>query len=193
MRFKTILIMGIIYTLLTALGCKQVKTRPEDLKQSHTEKSLYDIKVKTIDGTETTLAAYKGKKLLIVNVASECGYTPQYKGLEELYEKYKDKLVVLGFPANNFGSQEPGSNTEIKEFCRDIYSVSFPMFEKISVKGDDMHELYKWLTTKELNGWNDKTPGWNFCKYLVDENGKLLKFYSSAVEPMSDEITGELK
>ena len=193
MRFKTILIMGIIYTLLTALGCKQVKTRTEDLKQSHTEKSLYDIKVKTIDGTETTLAAYKGKKLLIVNVASECGYTPQYKGLEELYEKYKDKLVVLGFPANNFGSQEPGSNTEIKEFCRDIYSVSFPMFEKISVKGDDMHELYKWLTTKELNGWNDKTPGWNFCKYLVDENGKLLKFYSSAVEPMSDEITGELK
>jgi glutathione peroxidase len=185
--------MGIIYTLLTALGCKQVKTRPEEVKQSHTDKSLYDIKVKTIDGTETTLASYKGKKLLIVNVASECGYTPQYKGLEELYEKYKDKLVVLGFPANNFGSQEPGSNTEIEKFCRDKYSVSFPMFEKISVKGDDMHELYKWLTAKELNGWNDKAPGWNFCKYLVDENGKLLKFYSSAVEPMSDEIVGELK
>ncbi|HXH19059.1 MAG TPA: glutathione peroxidase [Chitinophagales bacterium] len=155
-------------------------------------KSIYDIKVKTIDGAETTLSQYKGKKMLIVNVASECGFTPQYAELQELYETYGDKITVLGFPANNFGSQEPGTNEEIKQFCTKNFGVTFPMFAKISVKGSDMHELYQWLTKTELNGWNEKAPNWNFCKYLISEDGKLLKFYSSAVTPLSEEITGEI-
>jgi glutathione peroxidase len=125
-------------------------------------------------------------------VASECGYTGQYKGLQELWEKYSDKVTVIGFPANNFGGQEPGSNEEIQTFCSKNYGVTFPMFEKISVKGDDTHELYKWLTDKEQNGWNDKAPVWNFSKYLVSEDGKLLKFYSTKVAPMDAEITGQL-
>src|SRR5258708_23243379 len=129
-------------------------------------KILYDFKVNSIDGKEADLSQYKGKKVLIVNVASLCGNTPQYKGLQELSEKFKDKLVVLGFPANNFGRQEPGTNEEIKNFCEDEYKVTFPMFEKISVIGDDRHPLYEWLSTKELNGWNDRPPEWNFTKYL---------------------------
>ncbi len=185
--------MGILSAALSVLGCKQIKTRPENQLTTQEQKTLFDFTAKSIDGKDISLSSYKGKKVLIVNVASECGYTPQYKGLEELYEKYKDKLVVLGFPANNFGRQEPGTNGEIKKFCEDKYSVTFPMFEKISVKGADRSDLYKWLTSKELNGWNDSAPSWNFCKYLVDENGRLMKFYSSAVEPMSDEIVSQLK
>lgn len=193
MRGKVILIMGILSAALGMLGCKQIKTRPENQLTAQGQKTLFDFTAKSIDGKDINLSLYKGKKVLIVNVASECGYTPQYKGLEELYEKYKDKLVILGFPANNFGSQEPGTNEDIKKFCSDHYNVTFPMFEKISVIGDDQNELYKWLTSKDLNGWNEQEPKWNFCKYLVDENGNLLKFYSSAVKPMSDEIVSELK
>src|SRR5436190_3646867 len=114
--------------------------------------SIYDFPLRTLEGDSTSLAKYKGKKMLIVNVASECGYTPQYTNLEELYKKYSDKLVVIGFPANNFGAQEPGSATEIREFCTKNYGVTFPIMEKISVKGDDMHPLYKWLSNKEENG-----------------------------------------
>jgi glutathione peroxidase len=156
-------------------------------------KTIYDFTMKSIDGQDVSLAQYKGKKILIVNVASECGYTPQYKGLEELYEKYKDKLVVLGFPANNFGEQEPGTNEEIKKFCTSEYNVTFPMFAKISVIGEDRDELYKWLTTKELNGWNEQAPSWNFCKYLIDESGELMKFYSFRVKPLDDEIISAIK
>jgi glutathione peroxidase len=185
--------MGILSAALSLFGCKQIKTRPENQVTTQGQKTLFDFSAKSIDGKDVNLAEYKEKKVLIVNVASECGFTPQYKGLEQLYEKYKDKLVILGFPANNFGSQEPGTNEDIKKFCSDHYSVTFPMFEKISVLGDDQNVIYKWLTSKELNGWNDKAPNWNFCKYLIDENGKLMKFYSSAVEPMSDEIVSELK
>jgi glutathione peroxidase len=185
--------MGIIYSILTAFGCKQIKSRPEDVNLNMNGKSIYDFIERSIDGREISLADYKGKKLLIVNVASECGYTPQYKNLQSLYEKYNDKLVILGFPANNFGSQEPGTNEEIKKFCSSEYSVTFPMFAKISVLGDDQNDLYKWLTSKDLNGWNDKAPNWNFCKYLVDESGKLMKFYSSAIDPLGDEIVSQLK
>lgn len=158
-----------------------------------TPKNVFEVKVKTIDGKETDLSAYKGKKILIVNVASKCGYTRQYEDLQKLFSQYQDKLVVLGFPANNFMGQEPGSNAEIKGFCQKNYGVTFPMFEKISVKGSDMHPLYQWLSTKSLNGWNDQAPSWNFCKYLIDENGKLVKFYPSSVEPLSEEITSLLK
>ena len=185
--------MGIVYLLLSAFGCKQVKSRPESLMDTKGSKSIYDFTMKSIDGQDVSLAQYKGKKILIVNVASECGYTPQYKGLEELYEKYKDKLSVLGFPANNFGQQEPGTNEEIKKFCTSNYNVTFPMFSKISVTGSDQDELYKWLTTKELNGWNEQAPNWNFCKYLIDEQGNLVKFFSFRVKPMDDEIVNEIK
>ena len=176
-------------------GCKDVRTRPADIETDQNQtnmKSIYDIQVNTIEGEATTLATFKGKKMLIVNVASKCGFTPQYADLQEFSEQYKDKVTVLGFPANNFGGQEPGTNDEIKEFCTKNYGVSFPMFEKISVKGDDMHELYRWLSSTEENGWNDKAPNWNFCKYLIGEDGKLLKFYSSQVNPMGEEVLGEL-
>jgi glutathione peroxidase len=199
MKPGTIILMSLIYAVLTFLGCKQVKSKPENIDM--TDKSTFyeflaanpNIKLKTIDGADADFSQYKGKKVLIVNTASECGYTPQYKDLESLYEQYKDKLVILGFPANNFGGQEPGTNEEIKKFCSDNYNVTFPMFEKISVLGDDQNAIYKWLTTKDLNGWNEQQPKWNFNKYLLDENGNLLKYYSSAVKPLSDEITSMLK
>jgi glutathione peroxidase len=148
--------------------------------------SIYDFKMNSIDGEPIDFARYKGKNLLIVNVASKCGYTPQYADLEKLHETYGDKVVVLGFPANNFGSQEPGTNAEIAEFCQKNYGVKFQMFEKISVKGDDQHALYKWL--KEKTG---SEPTWNFCKYLVKADG-TVKFFSSKVKPLDPQITDEL-
>ncbi len=154
--------------------------------------SVYDFKLKTLEGQEVDLSNYKGKKLLLVNVASKCGYTPQYKNLEALYEQYGNKLVVIGFPANNFGRQEPGSSNEIREFCTKNYGVSFPMMEKISVKGGDMHPLYQWLSSKEANGVTDKAPDWNFCKYLIDEKGGVIQFFPSDTDPLSKEITSLL-
>lgn len=150
--------------------------------------SIYDFTVTGLDGKPINFPDFKGKKILVVNTASECGFTPQYKGLEELYEKYKDKLVIIGFPANNFGHQEPGTNQEIADFCKKNYSVTFPMAAKISVKGDDMHPLYQWLTRKELNGFSDSEVRWNFQKYLIDESGKLIAVFKSGVKPMSEEI-----
>jgi glutathione peroxidase len=199
MKTKTILTMSILYAVLSLFGCKQVKSKPENINMS--DKSTFyqfleanpNAKVRSIDGNEVDYSQFKGKKVLIVNTASECGYTPQYEELQKLYETYKDKLVILGFPANNFGSQEPGSNEEIKEFCKSKYNVTFPMFEKVSVLGDDMTPIYKWLTGKDLNGWNEQVPKWNFNKYLLDEEGNLVKYYSSAVKPMSDDIVSMVK
>lgn len=199
MKSKIIITMSILYAVLSFFGCKQVKSKPENINMS--DKSTFyqfleanpNAKVKSIDGAEYDYSGLKGKKVLIVNTASECGYTPQYEDLEKLYQAYKDKLIILGFPANNFGGQEPGSNEEIKEFCKSKFNVTFPMFEKISVAGDDMAPIYKWLTSKDLNGWNDQQPKWNFNKYLLDEEGNLVKYYSSAVKPMSDEIVSQLK
>ena len=148
--------------------------------------SVYDFKMNSIDGEEIDFSAYKGKSLLIVNVASKCGYTPQYADLEKLHEQYGSKVVVLGFPANNFNSQEPGSNAEIASFCQKNYGVKFQMFEKISVKGDDQHPLYKYL--KEKSG---SEPSWNFCKYLVKPDG-TVKFFASKVSPLDKEIVSEL-
>ena len=152
--------------------------------------SLYDFKVPALDGSTIDLAKYKGKKILIVNTASKCGFTPQYTDLEKLYEKYKDKLVIIGFPANNFGQQEPGTNGEIKEFCTKNYGVSFPMAEKVDVIGANIHPLFKYLTeeAKKL-GTADPVIKWNFTKFLIDENGKLIAVFPSKVTPMSDEIT----
>ena len=143
------------------------------------QKTIYDFSVNDIEGNKFDLASLKGKKVMIVNTASKCGLTPQYEGLEKLYEKFKDKnFIIIGFPANNFANQEPGSNDEIAQFCQKNYGVSFPMMAKISVKGDDQHELYQWLTSKELNEKMDSKVKWNFQKYLINPDGTLYKFLS---------------
>ena len=151
-------------------------------------KSFYDFKVKTLEGNDFDLSSLKGKKVMVVNTASKCGNTPQYKDLEEVYENYGDVLVIIGFPANNFGSQEPGSAEEIRKFCTENYGVTFPMMQKISVKGDDMDPLYKWLTRKKENGVMDSEVKWNFQKYLIDENGKLVDVVNPKEKPNSDRI-----
>lgn len=155
--------------------------------------SIYQFKVDGLDGTTIDFSKFKGKKILVVNTASKCGYTPQYETLEKLYSTYKDKLVIVGFPANNFGKQEPGSNEEIKEFCTKNYGVTFPMAAKVSVKGDDIAPVFKWLTTKSENGVMDADIKWNFTKFLLDENGILIKKFDSEVTPLSDEILAYLK
>jgi glutathione peroxidase len=165
---------------------------PHKKKIVSSGKTIYDFRIRTLEGEEITLEKFKGKKMLIVNVASECGYTPQYKNLEALYEKYREKVTVIGFPANNFGGQEPGDSKQIREFCTKNYGVSFPMMEKISVKGDDVHPLYHWLSHKEENGTCDEAPKWNFAKYLVDENGIVIRFFGHKVDPLSDEIVSLL-
>jgi len=152
--------------------------------------SVYDFKVPGLDGNTIDLAKYKGKKLLIVNTASKCGFTPQYADLEKLYVKYQDKLVIIGFPANNFHQQEPGSNAEISEFCTKNYGVTFPMAEKVDVVGDSIHPLFKYLTDEAHKlGVADPVIGWNFTKFLVDENGKLIAVFPSKVKPTDDQIT----
>lgn len=148
--------------------------------------SIYDFKMNSIDGEVIDFSRYKDKNLLIVNVASKCGYTPQYADLQKLHETYGDRLVILGFPANNFGAQEPGSNAQIAEFCEKNFGVTFQMFEKISVKGDDQHPMYQWLMEK-----TGQEPTWNFCKYLVKPDG-TVKFFSSKVNPLDSEIVSAL-
>ena len=152
-------------------------------------KSFYDFTVTTIDGKDFPLSSLKGKKVLVVNVASKCGLTPQYAQLEKLYEKYKDKdFVIIGFPANNFMGQEPGSNEEIAQFCSLNYDVTFPMMAKISVKGKEIAPLYQWLTEKKLNGKEDASVQWNFQKFMIDENGNWVGFASPKESPFSEKI-----
>lgn len=153
------------------------------------EMNLYDFKVMDINGETFDFASLKGKKVLIVNTASECGLTPQYETLEEVYKEYGgDNFTIVGFPANNFGAQEPGSNSEIKAFCQKNYGVSFPMMAKISVKGDDQHELYQWLTEKEKNGVEDAAVSWNFQKFMIDEQGNYKGMVGPQESPASEEI-----
>ena len=153
------------------------------------QESFYDFSVKTIDGKDFNFTGLKGKKVMVVNTASKCGLTPQYEELQALWEEYGgDDFVIIGFPANNFMGQEPGSNSEIAAFCSENYGVTFPMMSKISVKGDDMHPLYRWLTTASLNGVEDSDVSWNFQKYLVDENGKLAKVVKPRIKPFDKEI-----
>ena len=149
---------------------------------------FYDFKVRTLDGDQFDFSMLKGKKVMIVNTASKCGFTPQYKDLEALYEQYQGDFVIVGFPANNFLNQEPGSALEIRNFCTENYGVTFPMMEKISVKGKDMHPVYKWLTSKSLNGVMDSEVKWNFQKYLIDENGKLVEVIYSKEKPTSEKV-----
>jgi glutathione peroxidase len=153
------------------------------------QQSFYDFKVKDIEGKDFNLASLKGKKVLVVNTASKCGLTPQYEQLQEVYEKYGgDDFTIIGFPANNFANQEPGTNEEIEEFCQKNYGVTFTMMDKISVKGDDMHPLYQWLTQKSKNGVLDSEVGWNFQKYLIDEKGNLVKMVEPKVKPNDEQI-----
>jgi len=158
---------------------------------TNAQKSFYDFKVEAIDGSTFDFAQLKGKKVLVVNTASKCGFTPQYEGLEKLYEQYGgDHFVIIGFPANNFLKQEPGTNKEIAAFCEKNYGVTFPMMAKISVKGSDMHELYKWLTRKSENGVMDSDVTWNFQKYLIDEKGNLVTSYPPKTKPDDEKIVG---
>lgn len=156
-------------------------------------KSIHSFKVEALDGSTIDFSKFKGKKILVVNTASECGFTPQYADLEKLYEKYKNKLVVVGFPANNFGGQEPGANHEIATFCQRNYGVQFPMAAKVSVKGDDIAPIYKFLTDKKENGVKNTKILWNFTKILLDENGKVIDSFISSTNPTSDSITKYLK
>ena len=159
------------------------------IAQDMNKQSIHDFKVTDLYGEDFDFSSLKGKKVMIVNTASECGLTPQYEQLEEVYKHYKDKgFVIVGFPANNFGAQEPGSNEQIAAFCKKNYGVTFPMMSKISVKGDDMHELYQFLTQKEKNGLEDSEVKWNFQKYLLDENGNLVKVISPQILPNDDFI-----
>lgn len=158
------------------------------------QKSFYDFKVKDINGKDFDLSSLKGKKILVVNTASKCGFTPQYKQLQALFETYGGKkFTIIGFPANNFMKQEPGTNQEIAEFCQKNYGVTFQMMSKISVKGDDMNPLYQWLTSKKQNGVMDSEVKWNFQKYLIDENGKLVDVYYSKVLPDDEKIVSWIK
>jgi glutathione peroxidase len=157
-------------------------SRPEN-------KNFHDFTVESIDGESFDLASLKGKKVLVVNTASKCGFTPQYADLQKLYERYENKnFTVIGFPANNFANQEPGSDAEIQTFCQKNYGVTFPMMSKISVKGDDQHPLYQWLTQKKYNGKMDSKVKWNFQKYLINEEGELVNVFYSKTNPMDKEI-----
>lgn len=192
---KSYFTIGLSLLLLLVMACstfsKQTES-PNPTTATVPTQSFYDFKMLAIDGNEIDLSQYKGKKVLVVNTASKCGFTPQYKDLEALHQKMGDKLVILGFPANNFMGQEPGSNTEIASFCQKNYGVTFQMFEKVDVVGKNQHPLYKFLSDKKLNGWNDQAPSWNFCKYLIDENGRLLKFYKSGINPLDSEIANAI-
>lgn len=195
MRIKFLSIIMAVSATAVAISCTNQKadtatavTTPAT--QQH--KSIYDFKVESLDGGTIDFADFKGKKILVVNTASECGFTPQYADLEELYKQYKDKLVIVGFPANNFGGQEPGSNHEIASFCQKNYGVTFPMAAKVSVKGEDQAEIFRYLADKNLNGVKNTTILWNFTKFLLDENGRLIDSYISTTKPTSPAITKHL-
>ncbi len=175
-------------SLFGIFGCKSTSN-----SGSKPTTPIYDIVIKDIDGNVLDLKQFKGKKILFVNVASKCGFTKQYDGLEKLYEKYKDKLVIIGLPCNQFGEQEPGSSEEIKSFCRLNYGVNFPITEKIKVKGDEQYPIYQWLTQKQKNGVENSSVKWNFQKYLIDENGHYVDFWYSMTKPMSKKITKHLE
>lgn len=166
----------------------KVNEKAPDNKMIANENNFYKLSANDIDGNKIDFSQFKGKKLLIVNVASKCGYTSQYKDLQELHKKYNDKITILAFPSNNFGFQEPGSNDQIEEFCETNYGIEFQLFEKSDVRGKNINSVYRWLSSINDNGWNDKSPRWNFFKYLVDETGSLKAVYSSNVNPMDNEI-----
>ena len=162
-------------------------------KQTVSTTSFYQLSAISLDGAPVSMEQFKGKKIVVLNVASKCGYTPQYADWEAFYEKNKEKVVVLGFPCNQFMGQEPGNAEQIAEFCQKNYGVSFPMFEKVDVKGADQSAVYKWLTDPAQNGWNSEAPSWNFCKYLINEKGELVSFFASKITPDNPEFQKALE
>lgn len=194
MKMKIIAIVIILAAVLFMAFKLRPSVKSPNGQMIQTDKSVYDYTLTDIDGKAVNLGNFKGKVLVLVNVASKCGLTPQYEQIESFYESWKDKnVVVLGFPANNFMGQEPGSNEEIKTFCSTKYGVTFPMFSKISVKGDDMHPLYQYLTKKELNGWHEGEVSWNFQKFLINKEGKLVKVFSPRTQVTSEEFLNGVK
>jgi glutathione peroxidase len=190
MKKSFALIGAVIVSIACLSAVKAFSLKSEPVAPESAYASVYDFTVNDIDGKPVKLEAYKGKVVLIVNVASKCGYTPQYEGLQATYAKYKDQgLVILGFPANNFMGQEPGTNEEIKQFCALKYNVTFPLFTKISVKGEDKHALYKFLTDKTTNPEFGGEISWNFNKFLVDKNGKIIARFDSKDKPEGEKIT----
>lgn len=190
-KILSFFVVAIIATVILGVyGINMLSSSASNMKTEVTAKSIYEFKVTDIDGKEVKLKKYKNKVVMFVNTASKCGYTPQYEGLQKIYDKYKDQgFVILGFPANNFGGQEPGSNEEIKEFCTLKYKVSFPMFAKISVKGDDQHPLYQYLTSEKTDPKFAGEITWNFNKFLVNEKGEIIARFSSKETPESKEVT----
>jgi glutathione peroxidase len=188
---KSFALLGAVVISIACLSIvKAISLKSETPTPESAYTSVYDFTMNDIDGKPVKLETYKGQVVLIVNVASKCGYTPQYEGLQATYAKYKDRgLVILGFPANNFMGQEPGTNEEIKQFCSLKYNVTFPMFAKISVKGEDKHELYKFLTDKSTNPEFGGEISWNFNKFLVDKSGKIIARFSSGDKPEGEKVT----
>jgi glutathione peroxidase len=184
-----------IGSLLSALALPFTQntalSRPNNTEMNAAAPNFYQFKMKGIDGKEIDFSQFKGKKIIVLNTASKCGYTPQYADWEKFHQANKD-IVILGFPANEFGGQEPGTNSEIATFCQKNYGVSFQMMEKVVVKGEEKCSLYTWLTDKSKNGWNDKEPSWNFCKYVINEKGELVNFFASGVKPSSPEFIAAL-
>lgn len=181
---KTLILSTTLCIMISLFGNAQV---------SAPKTPIYDIKINQLEGQALDLNKYKGKHILFVNVASKCGFTPQYKDLQELHEKFGDKLAIVGVPCNQFGKQEPGNSNEIKTFCERNYGVSFQITEKIDVKGTNQHPLYKWLTDKSVNGVKNSSVKWNFQKYLIDDNGNFVDYYLSTTNPMSGKITKHLQ
>ena len=175
-------------------GNKVASAPKESISATNQEKpSFYDLKAMSLDGESIDMSKYKGKKVIILNVASKCGYTPQYADWQKFYESNKDQVEVLGFPCNQFLGQEPGSSDEIATFCQKNYGVTFQMFDKVDVKGDQQHVIYQWLTDPTKNGWNSEVPSWNFCKYLINEEGKLTHFFGSKIKPDNQEFIAAYK
>ncbi|MBX2930204.1 MAG: glutathione peroxidase [Saprospiraceae bacterium] len=184
-----LLIAGAPLLLLSCFDSNKIASRPMETAISNPDTTtLYDFTVNSLEGEPVALEQFRGKKVIILNVASKCGYTPQYADWEKFYAENKEDAVVLGFPCNDFMGQEPGTASDIAEFCQKNYGVTFPMFEKVHVKGDNKAPLYQWLTDSAQNGWNNQEPSWNFCKYLINEKGELTHFFASKVKPDSPEF-----
>ena len=195
MRITLLLIAGALLLLgaaafkMYAARSNKTLTRPMQTPAADSTKtSFYSFTVNSLDGQPVSFEQYRGKKIIVLNTASECGYTPQYADWQKFYEENKEHVVVLGFPCNDFGGQEPGSADDIKGFCQKNYGVTFPMFEKTTVKGDSKSPVYQWLTDPAQNGWNKQEPTWNFCKYVIDEKGTLTHYFASKVKPGSEEF-----
>lgn len=176
----------LIYFLLKKFGKHVILRAPYNVAAPGA--SFYALRFNTIDGKEFQFNTLQGKKVLLVNTASACGYTPQYQELQQAYLQHGNDLVILAFPSNDFGEQEKGSNSDIQHFCQNNFKISFPLFERSSVKGNETNPVYRWLTDPSKNGWNNQAPTWNFCKYLVSENGELLAYFSSGISPLSPEL-----